>query len=46
MRDYPARVVAETDDSKGGQVAFPRLFRYITGNNTTGEKISMTAPVS
>jgi hypothetical protein len=45
-RDYPARVAAETDDSKGGQVAFPRLFRYITGNNTTDEKISMTAPVS
>ncbi len=46
VRDYPARVAAETDDDGNGQVAFPRLFRYITGNNTTGQKIEMTAPVS
>ncbi len=46
IRDYPARVAAESDDTEGGQVAFPRLFRYITGNNTSGEKIAMTAPVS
>lgn len=46
VRDYPSWVAAETDDGGGGQVAFPRLFRYITGNNTTGEKVSMTAPVS
>ncbi|WP_428487529.1 SOUL family heme-binding protein [Rhodopila sp.] len=46
IRDYPKRVAAETDDDSGGSVAFPRLFRYITGNNTTGEKIEMTAPVS
>ena len=46
VRDYPVRVAVETDDAGGGQVAFPRLFRYITGNNSGGEKIEMTAPVS
>jgi hypothetical protein len=46
VRDYPVRVAAETDDDGNGRIAFPRLFRYITGNNTTGEKIEMTAPVS
>ena len=45
VRDYPARVAAETDDSGGGQQAFPRLFRYITGNNMDDAKIAMTAPV-
>ncbi len=46
VRDYAARVAAETDDNRDGAAAFTRLFRYITGNNTTGEKIEMTAPVS
>jgi len=46
LRDYPARVAAESDDPGAGQIAFPRLFRYITGNNEGGEKIAMTAPVS
>jgi hypothetical protein len=46
VRDYPARVAAETDDERDGAVAFGRLFRYITGNNLTGAKIGMTAPVA
>ncbi len=46
VRDYAARVAAETDDERDGAVAFGRLFRYITGNNRTAAKIEMTAPVS
>lgn len=46
VRDYPARVAAETDDIGGGREAFPRLFRYITGNNEASERIAMTAPVA
>jgi hypothetical protein len=46
VRDYAARVAAETDDERDGAVAFGRLFRYITGNNRSGAKIEMTAPVS
>ena len=46
VRDYPARVAAETDDAGGGREAFPRLFRYITGNNAAGERIAMGAPVA
>ena len=44
VRDYAPRVAVETDDPGGGREAFPRLFRYITGNNASGEKIAMTAP--
>ncbi|MBS0643710.1 MAG: heme-binding protein [Acetobacteraceae bacterium] len=46
VRDYPARVAAETDDAGGGREAFPRLFRYITGNNADSQRIAMTAPVA
>jgi hypothetical protein len=46
VRDYAARIAVETDDAGGGREAFPRLFRYITGANTAGEKIAMTAPVA
>jgi hypothetical protein len=46
VRDYAAVVAAETDDPGDGSAAFQRLFRYITGANTTGEKIAMTAPVA
>ncbi len=45
VRDYAARVAAETDDERDGAVAFGRLFRYITGANQAGAKIAMTVPV-
>ncbi|MEO8223447.1 MAG: heme-binding protein [Gammaproteobacteria bacterium] len=50
LRQYPAMLAAETvvrdstfDDA--GNVAFGRLFRYITGNNRAQADIAMTAPV-
>ena len=46
VRDYPPRIAAETDDARDGSDAFRRLFNYITGSNSTGTRIEMTAPVS
>jgi hypothetical protein len=48
IRDYPALRVAETHmvpDSNGSDGSFNRLFRFITGNNESGQKIAMTTPV-
>lgn len=46
LRAYEPRVAVETD-AKGQQdgEAFGRLFRYITGANTGGDRIAMTTPV-
>ena len=46
IRDYAARVAAETADDGSGSAAFQRLFGYITGANATGARIAMTAPVA
>lgn len=50
LRQYPAMLAAETlvtgaDFEDAGDIAFGRLFRYITGNNRAQAKIAMTAPV-
>ena len=46
VRDYPALEVATAlVEGDGGDRAFGRLFRFISGNNERREKISMTAPV-
>ena len=50
-RQYESHLVAETvvEKSSGYRSAsnegFMRLFRYITGNNSSQSKIEMTAPV-
>lgn len=50
VRDYAPHILAETfvngDFDEAGNNAFRRLFRYISGENRSQTKISMTAPVS
>ncbi|NNK98654.1 MAG: heme-binding protein [Xanthomonadales bacterium] len=50
IRDYTPQIVAEVIVNDGfedaGNVAFRKLFKYISGNNTRSEEIAMTAPVS
>ncbi len=50
LRQYPALLAAETlvtgtDFDDAGNVAFNRLFRYISGNNRGRAEIAMTSPV-
>lgn len=49
VRRYPAHLVAEIEVGGpfevAGNLAFPRLARYIGGHNRAGSKVAMTAPV-
>lgn len=46
IRDYPALALVETPMAgDGDNPSFGRLFRFISGNNEAGQKISMTTPV-
>lgn len=50
IRQYQSQIVAETivdaDFDESGNIAFRRLFKYISGNNRKKESIAMTAPVN
>lgn len=48
IREYPDLVLATTEskiDARGNDGSFMRLFRYISGNNESEQKIEMTTPV-
>jgi len=49
VRQYKPHIVAETivdgDFEDAGDEAFGRLFKYISGNNKSRQKVEMTAPV-
>jgi hypothetical protein len=50
IRDYTTHILAETvvegDFKEAGNAAFKRLFRYISGDNRSRDRVAMTAPVS
>ena len=50
IRQYQPQIVAETvvdaDFDEAGNMAFRRLFNYISGENRKKESIAMTAPVN
>ena len=50
IRDYAPHILAETvvegDLEQAGSKAFRKLFRYISGDNLSRDKLAMTAPVS
>jgi hypothetical protein len=50
LRQYSPYLIAETvvdaDFKEAGNLAFGRLFKYISGHNATRESIAMTAPVN
>jgi hypothetical protein len=50
IRQYGPYIAAETlvdsDFDNAGNIAFNRLYKYISGNNRKKESIAMTAPVN
>lgn len=50
VREYEPHILAETivdgDFDNAGSKAFSRLFKYISGNNKSRQKIEMTIPVA
>lgn len=50
IRNYAPQILAETvvegTLEEAGNIAFNRLFRYISGDNKSRDRVAMTAPVS
>lgn len=50
IRQYPSHIIAvtivEADFDEAGNVAFRRLFNYISGENRKSKSIAMTIPVN
>ncbi len=46
MREYEDRIAVQTIQNNGQNGAFRKLFKYISGSNTSSRKIDMTAPVT
>jgi hypothetical protein len=50
LREYESHILAETavdgEFEDAGSEAFPRLFKYISGNNKQQQKVAMTSPVA
>ena len=46
VREYEDRIAVQTIQNKGQNGAFRKLFKYISGSNTSSRKIDMTAPVT
>ena len=50
IRDYTTHILAETvvegDFKEAGNEAFKKLFRYISGDNRSRDRVAMPAPVS
>ena len=46
VREYEDRIAVQTIQNNGQNGAFMKLFKYISGSNTSSRKIDMTAPVT
>ncbi len=46
LREYEDRIAVQTIQNNGQNGAFRKLFKYISGSNTSSRKIDMTAPVT
>ena len=46
IREYDDRLAVQTSQKNGQNGAFRKLFKYISGSNTSSAKIEMTTPVA
>jgi len=46
VREYEDRIAVQTIQNNGQNGAFRKLFKYISGSNSSSRKIDMTAPVT